>query len=84
MRKKTRRKFFLTDLSDAYGRCAGLAFRRKLGRLRAIAFWRPSSGMLVDIAIGAADIPPLHCALDRTQVPRLIKALERFMREAKP
>lgn len=81
MKGRKRRKFLVADLSDAYGKGAGLAFRRNLGRLKAVAFWRPSSGMLVDVAVSAANIPPLHCALDRTQVPRLMRALARFMEE---
>lgn len=85
MRRPRRAGRFLTDLSDAFGRGKGLKYRRHLGRLE--AYVRPRYGspkLVLDVYVSMAGNPASLVSLDRTQVPRLMKALARFMEETAP
>ena len=81
----------LIELTDSYGKGKGLAKRRVLGRLKVHMHrrhWsddpRPHVSLFVTEKEGLPDERRATICLDRTQVPRLIKALERFMEETAP
>ena len=84
----TGKSVMLTDLTDSYGIGKGksLEEKRALGRLRVRMHrrhWDDDLRPHVSLYITETATHERHAAicLDRTQVPRLIRALERFMKE---
>lgn len=81
----------LTELTDSYGKGKGLVERRVLGRIKVYMHqrhWpddpRPHVSLCVAEKEGLPDERRAAICLDRTQVPRLMRALARFMEETTP
>ena len=88
---KTPERKKLTELTDSYGKGKGLAERRILGRLKVHMHrrhWsddpRPHVSLCVTKKEGLPDERRATVCLDRTQIPRLMRALAGFMEETKP
>lgn len=78
----------LVELTDSYGKGKGLDARRALGRLTVRMYrrhWQDDPRPHVSLYVTEHERLPLErhatICLDRTQVPRLIRALARFMKE---